>query len=101
MRKFILIAAVSLVSATAYAGPSRSLSLASSETTPPAAETGQQPAGTPPTAVERPKLVAPQEQTKVPVVADKPVETAKPKKNHVSSTEARVIYELHRHGIYW
>jgi hypothetical protein len=100
MRKFILIAALSLVSATANAGPSRSLSLASSETTP-AAETGQQPAGTPPTAVERPKPVAPQEQTKAPVAADKPMETVKPAKKHVSSTEARVIYELHRHGIYW
>jgi hypothetical protein len=98
MRRFILIAAVYLVSATAYAGPTRSLSLASSDTIP-AAETEQQPAGTPPTAVERPKLVASDEQA--PVVADKPLETAKPKRKHVSSTEARIIYELHRHGVYW
>jgi hypothetical protein len=31
--------------------------------------------------------------------ADKPV-AGKPKPRHVS-TEARIIYELHRHGIYW
>jgi hypothetical protein len=101
MRKVILIAAISLVSATAYAGPSRSLSLASSEP-PPAAEQPKtdQTADAPPATVERPKLVAPQEQTKTPVVADKPEVTAKPKKKRIS-TEARVIYELHRHGIYW
>jgi hypothetical protein len=98
MRKFILIAAISLVSATANAGPSRSLSLASSET-PPAAEQSktEQTADAP--AVERPKLVAPQEQAN-PATADRPESAAKPKKKRVS-TEARVIYELHRHGIYW
>jgi hypothetical protein len=100
MRKFILIAAISVVSATANAGPSRSLSLASSER-PAAAEqpNTEQPAA-PPAVVERPKLVDPQEQAKAPVVADKSEVTAKPKTKHVS-TEARVIYELHRHGIYW
>jgi outer membrane biosynthesis protein TonB len=96
MRKLILIAAISLVSATANAGTSRSLSLASSAT-PSAAE---QPKTEPtpdaqPAAVERPKLVAPPKQTKAPVA-----EVVKPKKKRVS-TEARVIYELHRHGFYW
>ena len=36
-------------------------------------------------------------------VADKDIQTpkaVKPKRRH-ESTEARVIYELHRHGIYW
>jgi hypothetical protein len=100
MRKLILIVAISLASATANAGPSRSLSLASSE--PPAAAeqpNSEQTADAPPAAVERPKLVAPQEQAKAPAVADRPEVTPKPDK-HVS-TEARVIYELHRHGIYW
>lgn len=101
MRKFILIAAIYLVSATANAGPSRSLSLASSETPPAAEQTKtEQTADAPAPPVERPKLVAPQEQAKAPVLADKPEVTAKPKKKRVS-TEARVIYELHRHGIYW
>ena len=83
MRKFMLIAAISLVSAAAHAGPSRGLSLMSSE---------------PPLAAEQPKT----EQTadKGPVVADKAEVTAKPKTKH-ASTEARVVYELHRHGIYW
>jgi len=102
MRKFILIAAMSIVSATANAGPStRGLSLASSE--PPAAveqTKTEQTADAPPAAVERPKLVSPQEQAKASAVVDKPEVTAKPKTKRVS-TEARVIYELHRHGIYW
>jgi hypothetical protein len=100
MRKFMIIAAISFVSATAYAGPSN-VSLASDEP-PVAAEqpNAEQKADIPPAAVERPKLVVPQEQTKTPVVADKPAEPATPKKKRVS-TEARVIYELHRHGIYW
>jgi pyruvate/2-oxoglutarate dehydrogenase complex dihydrolipoamide acyltransferase (E2) component len=100
MRKLILIAAISLVSATANAGPSRSLSLASSEPTAAAEQPKTEQAAAPPAAVERPKLIAPQEQAKAPVAADKPEVTAKPKTRHVS-TEARVIYELHRHGIYW
>ena len=102
MRKFIVIAAISLVSATANARPStRSLSLASSEPPPAAEQTKtEQTADAPPAAVERPKLVSPHEQAKAPAVADEPEVTAKPKTKRVS-TEARVIYELHRHGIYW
>jgi hypothetical protein len=101
MRKLILIVAISLVSATANAGPSRSLSLASSEA-PQAAEQpkAQQTADTPPATVERPKLGTPPEQAKTPVVTDKPAEVVKAKRKRVS-TEARVIYELHRHVIYW
>jgi len=103
MHKFILIAAISLVSAAANAGPStRGLSLASSEPPPATEKTKtEQTADAPPAAVERPKLVSPQEgQIKAPDVADKPELTAKPKTKRVS-TEARVIYELHRYGIYW
>src|SRR5258708_34433893 len=99
MRKLILIAAITLASATANAGPSRSLSLAAAE--PSSEPVAQQPtttANTPAPGVARPKLA--QEPEKAPVLADKPDETAKPKKKHVS-TEARIIYELHRHGIYW
>jgi hypothetical protein len=100
MRKLILIAAVSLVSATAYAGPTRSLSLASSEPSPAADQpNATQKTDSPPAAIERSKLAVPQE-TRTPAVADKSAEPAKPKVKHVS-TEARVIYELHRHGIYW
>jgi cell division septation protein DedD len=99
MRRFILVAAISLMSANAYAGPSRGLSLASSE---PVAEQPkmEQKAEALPSAVERPKLVAPQEKAKAPVAADESEIAAKPKKKHLS-TEARVVYELHRHGIYW
>jgi len=86
MRKFILVVAISLMSATANAGPSRGLSLASSEA-PPAVEQPKAPqtADTPPAAVERPKLVAPPEHAKAPVVADVPAEVVKPKKKRVST----------------
>ena len=88
------------MSATANAGPSRSLSLASSEPTAAAEQPKTEQAAAPPAAVERPKPIDPQEQAKAPAVADKSEVTAKPKTKRVS-TEARVIYELHRHGIYW
>jgi len=108
MRRFLVIAAIALMSGTAHAGPSRNLSLAAGETEQPAPEqpkTEQKadtpaPAEVPPVPVERPKLVAPQDEAKTPVIADKPEIAVKPKKKRVS-TEARVIYELHRHGVYW
>jgi hypothetical protein len=87
MRNLFLIAALVLVSASAQAGPSRSLSLASSE----------QPAGQ---AVDKtePKTVDPARTTEP--TKPQPVAVAKPTRKHVS-TEALVIFELHRHGIYW
>jgi outer membrane biosynthesis protein TonB len=102
MRKLALIAVILLASAPAFAGPSRGLSLASTEPTQqvPNQPNTEQKSDTPPAAVERPKLVVPQEQPKAPVVADKPTGPPKPKGKRIS-TEARVIYELHRHGIYW
>jgi hypothetical protein len=108
MRKILVIVAITLVSATANAGPSRTLSVASSESEQAAPEqpkTGQKadtpaPVEAPRPAVERPKLVAPREQAKAPVTTDKPEIAAKPKKKRVS-TEARVIHEIHRLGVDW
>lgn len=107
MRKFILITAMLLASATAQAGGSRSLTLASNE--PPAA--AEAPKATPAPAAEAPAYVArpaavgtateAPETTKP--VAEKTGRTAgteKPKRRR-ESTEARVIRELNRHGIYW
>jgi hypothetical protein len=52
-----------------------------------------------PAPVERPKLV-PEEQVKVPAPVERPAAAEKPRRKH-ESTEARVIYELHLHGICW
>jgi|ERR1700704_6429644 hypothetical protein len=99
MRKLILIAAIAVVSTAANAGPSRSLSLATADATPqataPPSTQAAEPTA-PTTTVERPQPVTPQ-AAKDP--ADKPV-AAKPRQRHVS-TEARIIHELHQHGIYW
>ena len=99
MRKLILIAAIAAVSTAANAGPSRSLSLATADATPqvtaqPKTQAAEPTAPT--TTVERPQPVTPRAAMDP---ADKPV-AGKPKPRHVS-TEARIIYELHRHGIYW
>ena len=123
MRKFILITAMVLISATAQAAGPRGLTLASNED-PLAAIPAQavepkpadakpvdvkpaesQPAETPkyvdrPAAVgSKPQHSADQCPCAAPVGSDAP-KTVKPKRRH-ESTEARVIYELHRHGIYW
>ena len=128
MRKFILITtAMILVSATAQAG-SRGLTLASNEepaAAAPAQAVDTKPADPKPADVKpaeaKPAEVLPAETPKYvdrPVAVDsKPQQSAdqcpctgsagidapktvKPKRRH-ESTEARVIYELHRHGIYW
>lgn len=134
MRKLILIAAVSLLATQAYAGGSRSLSLAATNANQQAAEqpaspaavapqaaTATQPttvqtattaptstppvatAATTPTTATAPATTAPVATT-APQSTAAPVtnatETAKPK-HRQPSTEARVIRELHRHGIYW
>jgi hypothetical protein len=122
MRKFILIASMVLVSATAQAGSGRGLTLASNEE-PAAIEQ--------PTAVEQPKATEAPKTTEAPKATETPAYVArpaaieptpeapkadlskpvtdkaaqapkadKPRHRH-ESTEARVIYELHRHGIYW
>ena len=123
MRKFMLITAMVLVSATAHAGGQRSLTLASSDEPAKSVETkaGEpKPADTKPAEaapaeapkyVERPAAVDTQPATQcqpagstttdAPKVTPKDVATAeKPKRRH-PSTEARIISELHRHGIYW
>ena len=99
MRKLVLIAAITLASHAANAGPSRSLSLATADATPQVTEQPKTPAAEP-TAVERAKPATPQEAAKDPARGDKPAVGMTPKRRHVS-TEARIIYELHRHGIYW
>jgi hypothetical protein len=92
-----IVASIALISTSAYAGPSRSLSLAD-------AQPNEKPAldekPAPPASVERPKLVAPQDQAKPSAPAEKNTTIQKPRRRQVS-TEARIIYELHRHGIYW
>ena len=110
MRKFILITAMVLASATAQAGSMRSLTLASNEL--PAAVEAPKAAQTPavteaPTYVARPAAVGTKsEASKVETtkpVAEKASRTSsadKPKRKR-ESTEARVIRELNRHGIYW
>jgi outer membrane biosynthesis protein TonB len=119
MRKLIMIATMVLVSATAQAGVSRGLTLASNDE--PAAATTQPATAETPTAsdikapetpayVARPAPVntatpAPQpDQAKTQATAPEPAPVTaradKPKRRH-ESTEARVINELHRHGIYW
>ena len=114
MRKFFLITAMVLASATAQAGPMRSLTLASSEQ-PAVAEQPkavEQKAVEAPATTEAPAYVArpaaigtteaPKAEATKPV-AEKATQTTsveKPKRRR-ESTEARVIRELHRHGIYW
>ena len=119
MRKFILIAAMVLASASAQAGASRSLTVASNDEPVAAVEQAKEA----PKAVETPNAEAPKfvdrpapvnttteapkaepaktEPTKA--VADKNPQTPKVEKprRRRESTEARVIYELHRYGIYW
>jgi hypothetical protein len=121
MRQFILIAAMVLASATAQAGSSRNLTLAANDQ-PAAAEAPkatdkatdkgtdkgtEQPATEAPRFLERPAAV----ETKAEEPKAEPAKSAaeisaetpkveKPKRKRMS-TEARVIYELHRHGIYW
>jgi hypothetical protein len=109
MRKFILIAAMVLISASAQAGVSRGLTMASNDEQvvadkPKIAETpkAEAPKADAPKFVERPAAVEPTaDQPKADPtkpVSDKKVEKPKHRRE---STEARVIYELHRHGIYW
>jgi hypothetical protein len=100
MRKAILIAAIAILSTTAYAGPSRGLSVATNEestTTLPSAQNADVAAPAPAAAAQPTPAPTP---AAAPAEASRPTERAKPKKAHMT-TEARVIYELHRHGIYW
>jgi len=106
MRKFILITAMVLASASAQAA-SRSLTLAES-TTPAVAAPAETPKATEaPKYVDRPALVEPKAvqpnaQPATPVAentASAP-KAEKPRRQRYW-TEGRIIGELHRHGIYW
>jgi hypothetical protein len=115
MRKLILIAAISLLATEAHAGGPRSLSLAATSANQPAPEqpasptaapqTTQAPAATQPanvqtatTSLASAAAAGPTQPSAAPVTST--TETTKPKRRQ-PSTEARVIRELHRHGIYW
>jgi hypothetical protein len=116
MRKFVLIAAMVLVSATAQAGQSRSLTTAQAD----------QPAATETKPTETTKaadVVAPAAPAETPKYVERPAavdsttapaqtkaDSGKPARQTAKSdkprhkrywTEARIIGELHRHGIYW
>jgi hypothetical protein len=125
MRKFILITAFVLVSASAQAGISRGLTLASND---PSATVEQSKAAEAPTSVarQRPSIRQqgsqnPQQDSQTlqqgqrmqqggqrmrrpdPITAAKYAVAAKVAqvKRQGASTLARVRYALHRHGIYW
>jgi hypothetical protein len=105
MRKYMLIAALVLVSATAQAAGTRGLTLASNdEPTIVEQPNAAAPAvAQPPKYVDRPAAVntttaAPKADAAKPIADNNPRRAEKPKRK---SIEARVIYELHRHGIYW
>jgi hypothetical protein len=122
MRKYVLIAALVLVSATAQAGatrgPNLGLNLASNDEP---ATTAAQP-GEPAKATDAPQAVDTAKPTEAPKFVDRPApvsttadtpkadltkptaaQTAKadkPKRRHYWS-EARIVGELHRYGVYW
>src|SRR5258707_11542548 len=109
IRKLILIAAMVLASVTAHAGSSRSLTMAANDE-PVAAE--QPKATEAPKAAEAPKYL--ERPAVVETKADEPkAEQAKPVAEKTASAskaerpkrkrywnEARIINELHRHGVY-
>lgn len=98
MRKLILIAAVSLLASQAYADGSRSLSLAATNASQQATE---QPATQTATATPA-SATAGTTTTPAATMSAAPAQatTTKPKRRS-PSVEARVVRELHRHGIYW
>ena len=101
MRRLVLIAAMILASASAQAAGSRGLTLASNNEPAASTQPAPAPAAAPadaPKHVERPSAT----DTKTmgqPRAAMKPIVRAE-KRPH-PTIQARVIYELHRHGIYW
>jgi hypothetical protein len=116
MRKLILIAALSLVASQAYAGGSRSLSLAASTSNQQPSEQPAAPAAGTPQAMQSPAAAQPATNqtatatapntpkttaTTTTAASEAPTQaTAKPKRR-APSVESRVVRELHRHGIYW
>ena len=104
MRKFILVAAMVLVSATAQAGGKRSLTLVSTDQ--PATAAQPQAAQTP-KSVERPRLsvwqhIGRRPHRPYPASAQgTPAMKAGMTRRHRPSVIGRIVYALHRHGIYW
>jgi hypothetical protein len=102
MRKFVLVAALVLASASAQAGVSRGLVLAATDEP----VTTEQPKETPKTTeapkfVERPAAVEPTtDQPKADQAKRTPQRRAE-RPRHRGLTRARIVYELHRYGIYW
>jgi hypothetical protein len=88
----IALAGAVFAATGAQAGPSRSLSLASADATPPAAQ--------PAPAQQTPTTTTPSTETPKQAPQTATTDSSKPKARH-ASTEARIIHELHRHGIYW
>jgi outer membrane biosynthesis protein TonB len=119
MRQFIMATALVLLSASAQAGVSRGLTMASNDEpvaqqsqttdTPKAVEAPmaiEAPKETATPTPEAPKFVArpaavESDQPKVEPSKSVPEKKAEKPKHKRQSIEARVIYELHRHGIYW
>lgn len=119
MRKIVLVAAMVLVSASAHAGD-RGLSLSTATAAPQIAAaitpTTQMsevaPAVEAPKYVDRPPAIpAPAPAVTATTATSGPVTTVKPatkttakadRSRHKRTwTEARIISELHRHGVYW
>jgi hypothetical protein len=105
MRKFILIATLVLASASAQAGPTRGPTLAANDEPVVTEQSKPVDAANPaeaPKFVDRPAAVAPlADAPKADEGKSLPEKRAEKPKRRRGSTEARVIYELHRHGIYW
>jgi hypothetical protein len=103
MRKFILIAALVLLSATAQAGTTRGLTVASNEET--ATETTN--AAEAPKYAARPAAVDTRaqrlkaERAKRLAAKDPRALRAEQGKRKRGAILARVVSSLHRHGIYW
>ena len=103
MRKFILVAALVLVSATAQAETKRGLTVASNE----GAATETTNAAEAPKYAARPAAVDARaqrlkaERAKRLAAKDPRALRAEQGKRKRGSILARVVYALHRHGIYW
>jgi hypothetical protein len=114
MRTLILIAALSLLATQAHAGGSRSLSLTAANAAQPAEQPATSTADTPKQAPATPAATAAQTSTTTPPTSTTGIPTTTPvttgparstvaskPRHREPSVEARVIRELHRHGIYW
>jgi hypothetical protein len=88
----MIFAGVVLTSTSVQAYPSGALDVASVE------NPQSQPSTTPVTQTSAP--IAPALDTSKQIPQTRTAEPENPKARHLS-TEARIIHELHRHGIYW